>query len=384
VDATSLTIADDGDLKGLGAVGTWAQGSRGLHAMTALVVAQSGATLGICAQRMWVRERRSVHGRHHSRAGHGTESERWLEVLYDARSAVGSQAPECTPWFQLDRGADCWQVLALAHQLDMLITVRATHDRRLDGQVGALWDVLEREPSLATMRVDVPARPPTRKRRRQGGDRRIYWMTPARPARRAKLRVRSAAVPLALKTREGRPLTVPLYAVLVQEASAVSDPIEWMLLTTRPVHSRADAMEVVHGYTMRWRIEELHRTWKRGHCRVEDTQLRSREAIFKWATILAAVAARAMRLTQLARTTPDVQATTELSRTELVALIALREPKGVQLQAIPTLGQAVRWIADLGGYVGPWNGPPGATVIGRGLQDVLAAARAIETLNKMR
>jgi hypothetical protein len=266
----------------------------------------------------------------------------------------------------------------------MLITVRATHDRRLDEQVDGLWDALERSPSVAMMTIDVPARPPTRKRRREGGNRRVTWRTPPRPARRAKLHVRTAAVPLALKTREGRALTVPLYAVLVQETSAGADPLEWMLLTTRPVQSRAEALEVVRGYTLRWRIEELHRAWKRGHCNVEDTQLRSREAIFKWATILAAVAARAMRLTQLARSTPDVAATTELSRTELLALIALREPKGIELEAIPTLGQAVRWLADLGGYTGPWNGPPGATVIGRGLRDVLAAARAIRALNKKR
>lgn len=384
VDATSLTVTDKARGKGLGAVGSWAMGSRGLHAMTALAVSQGGATLGICAQRMWVRDRRSPHGRHHSRAGHSTESDHWLEVLHSAHTTLGLQAPECTPWFQMDRGADCWQVLSLAHQLDLLITVRATHDRRLDGHVDGLWDVLERSPSLATLWVDVPARPPARKRRREGGNRRVVWRTPPRPARKAKLRVRSAAVPLALKTREGRQLTVPLYVVLVQEGPAAIDPIEWMLLTTRPVLGRADALEVVRGYTMRWRIEELHRAWKRGHCRVEDSQLRSREALFKWATILAAVAARAMRLTQLARSTPDVAATTELSRTELLALIALREPKGIDLEAVPTLAQAVRWLADLGGYTGPWNGPPGATVIGRGLRDVVAAARAIKKLNKMR
>ena len=382
VDATSLTVTDKTHNKGLGAVGSWAQGSRGLHAMTALAVSQSGGTLGICAQRMWVRDRRSPHGHRHA-AGEGSESEHWLEVLYSARTALASQAPHCTPWFQMDRGADCWQVLALAHQLDMLVTVRAAHDRRLDEHIDGLWNVLERSPVVATVRTDVPARPPIRKRRREG-DRRIHWRTPPRPARKAKLRVRFAAVALELKTREGRPLTVPMCAVLVREVSATPDPIEWMLLTTKLVHSRADALAVVRGYTMRWKIEELHRTWKRGHCRVEETQLRSREAIFKWATILAAVAARAMRLTQLARSTPDVAASTELSRTELIALIALREPKGVALEAVPTLGQAVRWLADLGGYTGPWNGPPGATVIGRGLKDVAAAARAIKNLSKKR
>jgi hypothetical protein len=383
VDATSLTVTDRARNKGLGAVGRWTHGSRGVHVMTALAVADNGSTLGVCAQRMWVREQRSPHGRHHSRAGYSTESDHWLDVLYAARSTL-EFAPHCTPWFQMDRGADCWQVLALAHQLDMLITVRAVHDRRLDGQVDGLWDTLQRARVVATLGVDVPARPPAVKRRRAGHGRRITWQTAPRPARKAKLAIRAAAVPLVLKTRQGRPFTVALHAVLVKETARGADPIEWMLLTTRPVRSRADALEVVRGYTMRWRIEELHRTWKRGLCRVEDTQLRSREAIFKWATILAAVASRAMRLTQLARSSPDAAATTEFSAFELAALVALREPKGFDRDTVPTLSQAVRWLADLGGYTGPWNGPPGATVIGRGLRDILVTARAFENASKMR
>lgn len=384
VDATSLTVTDRTRNKGLGAVGSWTHGSRGVHAMTAFAVAEDGSSLGVCAQRMWVREQRSPHGRHHSRAGHGTESEHWLDVLYAARSTLGAVAPQCTPWFQMDRGADCWQVLALAHQLDMLVTVRAVHDRCLDGQVDGLWDTLLRARVVATLGVDVPTRPPAVKRRRVGANRRITWRTAARPARKAKLTVRATAVPVVLKTREGRSFTVPLHAVLVKETARAVDPVEWMLLTTHPVNSRADALAVVRGYTMRWRIEELHRTWKRGLCRVEDTQLRSREAVFKWATILVAVASRAMRLTQLARSSPDAEATAEFSSFELAALLALREPKGFDRNAVPTLAQAVRWLADLGGYTGPWNGPPGATVIGRGLRDILVTARALENLGKKR
>jgi hypothetical protein len=157
-----------------------------------------------------------------------------------------------------------------------------------------------------------------------------------------------------------------------------------MLLTTHPVGTRTEVLEVVRSYTLRWRIEDFHRVWKRGLCRVEETQLRSRDAIFKWATLLATVATRAMRLTQLARTTPDVPATSELTTTELEAILALREPKGVAPGTVPTLAQAVRWLAEIGGYTGPWNGPPGATVIGRGLHDALIAARAFENRDKKR
>lgn len=384
VDGTSLTLPDKTGAKGLGAVGSWAMGSRGVHAMTAFAVGSDGCPIGICGQRMWVRQSRSRHTKAR-RSGdlEQRETRFWLELLAESHAEFTSSAPGCRPWYQLDRGADCWPVLALARRSDLLLTVRATHDRRIDGQVDSLWSVVERSPVKGHLHFDVPARPGRRQRQRRGG-RRIYWRAAPRKARRAKVTVRAATVPLLLTTAAGASFTVEFNAVLVREVGAVADRLEWLLLTTHPVRTRSDALAVVDGYKQRWRIEELHRTWKRGLCRVEDTQLRSREAVFKWATLLAAVASRAMRLTYLAREQPDLPAAEELSPFELRALVALRQPNGVALDAAPTLGQAVRWLADLGGYTGPWNGPPGPTVVGRGLRTVLAAARAFENASRMR
>jgi hypothetical protein len=94
---------------------------------------------------------------------------------------------------------------------------------------------------------------------------------------------------------------------------------------------------------------------------------------------------RATRLSYLAREKPDSAATEELTREELDATIALLQPKGIELGAEPTLAQAVRWIADLGGYTGKSSGgPPGPTVIARGLQKVEILAEGIRNLEKMR
>jgi hypothetical protein len=384
VDGTSLTLRDKTGDKGMGAVGAWSIGSRGLHAMTAFAVTADGCPIGICGQRMWVRQSRSRHA-NARRSGdlQDRETRFWLELLAESQAQFAKAAPGCRPWYQLDRGADCWPVLALASRSDLLLTVRATHDRRVDGRMASLWSVLQHSPVRGYLQVDVPARPGRRMRQRRGG-RRVYWRAAPRKARTAKVAVRAATVPLLLTTAAGSRFTVEFNAVLVREVGRVQDRLEWLLLTTHPVHTRAKALAVVHGYKHRWRIEELHRTWKRGLCRVEDTQLRSREAVFKWATLLAAVASRAMRLTYLAREKPDLPATEEFSRFELRALIALRMPKDVALDHVPPISQAVRWLADLGGYTGPWNGPPGPTVIGRGLRTVLAAARAFENAGKMR
>jgi hypothetical protein len=329
---------------------------------------------------MWSRTSRSKRNTK-GRPAHGGENIYWQDVIEDCGRALSDAAPGSTPWYQLDRGADCWQVLTYAKESGVVLTVRAVHDRRLDDGVDRLWRAVEKAPVVATKWLQVPARE-ARQRRRRIGKARFNEFIAARPARRAKVAIHAATVPLLVSTPSG-PKTLEFNAVLVREVKRAKQPVTWLLLTTHSVGNRAAALEVVRGYTFRWRIEDFHRAWKRGLCRVEDTQLRSRSAIEKWAILLASVATRAMRLTHQARATPDAPATNELTKTELEALIALRQPKNFSGK-VPTLGEAVRWIADLGGYTGPWNGPPGATVIGRGLHDVSVAARAFESREKKR
>ena len=137
-------------------------------------------------------------------------------------------------------------------------------------------------------------------------------------------------------------------------------------------------------HSLRWRIEEFHSAWKSGLCCVEDNELRSPEAIQKWAIVLATVAVRAVYLARAARTTPDLPAAAEFTDDEIEATIVLRQPKGVSIEDRPPLHLVVRWIADLGGYTGKSSGgPPGPTVIGRGLLRMEAAACAIKNLRQM-
>jgi hypothetical protein len=385
VDGTSLRITDPANEKGLGPIGRWGTTLRGCHVMSALAIDVEGRALGLVAQKMWVREKKSVRHRGAASGGYaayGGESEAWVEVLSDASASFASTAPGTTPWFQMDRGADCWQVLTHAREAGLLVTIRATHDRRVDADIDRLWKTVECAPLLANRKLHVPARGRVWRRKRVGKRRRQKWLSVPRAAHVAKLEIRAASVPLIITTPEG-PSTIAFNAVLVREVSPSAEPIEWLLLTTHTVRTRADVLEVVRGYTLRWRIEDFHRVWKRGLCNVEDTQLRSRNAIFKWATLLAAVATRAMRLTHLARSEPSLPASSEFTPVELEALVALRQPRNYDGHEL-TLVEAVRWIADIGGYIGPSNGPPGATIIGRGLHDVLIAARAFESRDKIR
>ena len=161
-----------------------------------------------------------------------------------------------------------------------------------------------------------------------------------------------------------------------------------MLLTNRPVKTLKSARHVLSTYALRWRIEDFHKTWKSGLCNVEDTQLRSPEAVKKWATMLAAIAMRAERLKHSSRESPDSPATNEFSPNELQALVLLKRKRASRTEVVddnPTLATAVRWVADLGGYTGKSSGgPPGTITIARGLERLLMAAEVLDLLGQQK
>jgi len=361
VDGSSLSIKDLCGLKGLGVVGARQMGGTGLQIISALAIAPDGTPLGLSGQTYWARTKPSTvkDPKNDLRPLIEKETRYWFPPIEQTLASFGEHAPKTRPWFQLDRGGDAGPVLVEAVGISdrAWLTVRVEYDRRLldsDGG-GHLLEHLEAQPAAAYYDLQVPAGP---KRR-------------ARTAN-MQLRFTSVAVDVRIPTIGKTPM--PLWVVAATEVDTTpegEEPIEWLLYTTYPVEEPGDAMQVVFGYSMRWRIEQFHNVWKTGACRVEDTQLRDSENIIRWARILASVAVRILRLTYLGRTTPDAPATVELRAVEVEAVILLRKPKGVRRKDIVTIGNVVRWLADLGGYTGRSSGgPPGARIIARGLERI--------------
>ena len=385
VDGTSLNIADHERAKGLGVVGARFVGATGLQVMTALAVSDQGVPLGLCGQSYWARTKPSTRkkkSKNDTRPVEEKETQRWLDVLAQVRTAMKEDAPHTKPWFQLDRGGDAWPVLLDAMRTGELCTIRAAYDRRLTESVVAeprryLWEKLEAEPVLGTMELDVQARPAKKLTHAK--------TRPAREARRALMELRACKVSLDLLV-DGRSKSVAsplLYALLARESSETAqgqEPIEWMLLTSHPIRSLKSAKLVLFGYTQRWRIEEFHKTWKSGACKVEDTQLRAQDHIIRWATVLASVAARILRLSYLSRTFPDLPAAEEFSRPEIDAIVISAKSPGHRPGSTPKLGALVLLLARVGGYTGRGSGgPPGALVLARGLLKIEMLALALET-----
>ena len=190
------------------------------------------------------------------------------------------------------------------------------------------------------------------------------------------------------RTQKVTPLTVSVAWVREEGTTPPGEkPLDWMLLSNAPIDDADSARAIVLGYAMRWRIEEFHKTWKTGACNVEQTQLRSRNAIIRWATILAVVAARIEELKRLSRTEPQRPATDALSEVEIDVLVALKRRQKKRTETvpdgIPTIDQAVRWLADIGGYTGKSSGgPPGSITIRRGLDRLQMAIEGVLAMRR--
>lgn len=286
----------------------------------------------------------------------------WLDALDGINRLFAEHAPTTKPWLQIDSGGDYWRVFDVAREHGLGLTVRAVHNRIIkDGDGFKLLEAASRARVFGRMVVWRP--------RRSG-----------RSQQRVRLSVRARPVTLMLadENKPRRPYDLWLVRVREMGCSSASKPIVWNLLTTYPVETLEDALAVVHGYTLRWRVEEFHRTWKGGHCQMERSQLRSRPALQKWAIILAAVAARIERLKRRSRAESEIDALSELSREELDAAIIVSRTDRWKVGATMTLGEAVELIARVGGYTGKSSGgPPGATTLGRGLDRISPAAEAL-------
>jgi len=393
LDGSSLHLTDEFGKKGFGRVGG-ADSTRGLIVQTAMAVSSTGVPLGLLAQVFWARslakapkgkkgEKRSVENK---------EVRHWLDVAKKAEAAADEAECAGRLWFQQDRGYDCSAMLEHMATSKNRFTIRGEYNRALwrddnaDEAHRTVQEALAAAPVLTTMTIHVD----------KGTN---------RTEREALLTVKAVEVDVRLADRSKRvkvrgsdgkkrniakqwPRTLTALQVTESETTPVGEePLRWLLWVNAPITSPEEAILVVRYYALRWRVEEFHKMWKSGAMKVEQTQARSGDNVERIARLSALVACRLLRLTYLARQTPEADASTEFSRYEL-AVLKHMDPRSPAQSPRPQRSGCMAWaiavIADMGGYTGKSSGgPPGPLVLARGLQRLLdraegfAAAMAI-------
>lgn len=351
-DTTTLNYSHHPATAGLGPVNTTQDKAVGMILHDTVAFSSEGTPLGILDAQCWVRDPQE-HGKSEERRNRPLEEKESVKWLNSYRRVAEVQAlcPETMLVSMGDRESDIHDLFALAARdpagPKLLVRAERTRQRRVENE--GLWDYIARQPPAGEITLHIP---------RRGHQ----------PARTVPLPVRFAAVKLQ-PPRDSRLPPVDLWVVHLHEENRDDpEPIEWMLLTTVPVHTFDDAVERAEWYAARWGIEVFHRTLKSG-CRIKDRQLGAATRLQACLAIDMVVAWRVYYLTMLGREVPDHPCTVFFEEVEWKALHCYHYKTSVPPDDPPSMAQAVRMLATMGGHLGRrGDGPPGTQVIWRGLQ----------------
>jgi len=353
-DTTTLNYSTRPAMENLGPIGTSPDGSLGLWVHDTMAYTVEGTPLGLLDVQCWARDAEQFGKRalRYQLPIEAKESHRWL-VSFRAVAAAQRQHPDTMLVSVGDREADIYELFLLAQNdpAHPKLLVRADRDRLLVDRQQHLWESLARQEPAGLQEVRVP---------RRGN----------RPARVAQLELRFAQVELQPPKRKPQLAPIRLWAIMATERDpeAGASPIRWLLLTTVEVTDLESAVEKLRWYALRWQIEVFHRTLKSG-CRIEDRQLRDADRLEACLAIDMVVAWRIVHLTKLGRETPEVPCTVYFGEFEWKALVGFINHNPIPPPKPPSLREAIRLVARLGGFLGrKGDGEPGTETLWRGLQ----------------
>lgn len=333
----------------------------GLLLHSTLAITPAGQPLGFLHNAIRARGHARVRSRERRKLVH-KESYKWVESL-TACQAIAPLCPDTRLVNITDREGDLYELFAqalnVASQGRVELLVRARHDRKLAEGAATLWQQVGHQPVAATLQVRVG----------RHGD---------HPSRLANLHIRFCAVQLKAPKRKAEQPSLGLWAIEAREIHRPkgTKPILWQLLTTLPVTSAAEAIERVQWYAQRWQIEVVHKVLKSG-CKVEQRQMETAQRLERALSIDLVVAWHILALCKAARELPDDPISDWLPAAQWQALWCYVHQRTTVPKRCPPVRQAVRWIAQLGGFLGrKSDGEPGTTTLWRGLQE-------LETMTKM-
>lgn len=347
-DTTSFEYNGHKAKEGLGPTNDSPNG-RGLFAHTVWAVSPEGLPLGTLHVQMWVRDPEEAGSRHQrrKRMPDEKESHKWREGLTGTEAAL---APDQAVLVIQDREGDVFDFLSAPRRAKTHLLIRASQPRAVtvaapDGggkpKRSTLFEAVEAAPPVATITVHIARRPGQRERE-------------------ATLTVRLQEMAIQAPKRKG--VAREEQRVWVVQAREEAPPegveaVEWVLISTLPVLTSAQACQMVRYYNRRWSIERFHFTLKSG-CQVEKLQIDDVTSLEHALVVYYVVAWRLQHLTYLARLEPETPAEEALAAEE-VAVLSQAEGRPIR-----TIQEAVRAIAKLGGYTPYRRAPePGVKVL---------------------
>jgi len=358
-DTSTMSFDPDGARRGLGRVRSAGQA---FFAHVSLALSGDGTRkpLGAVAFSHHVRAGEQKKRKVKAKNNRDNERARWGRQV----TAVASVVDRARVVHVMDREADDFALFAQLAGAGDRFVIRLAHDRLLaqsaDGFQKLAQAVTEIH-SVAEREVPLSRRPAASRRPQQ---RRIH---PVREGRLTKLAFGATTVDLRRPSTQPKTLPETLSVNLVRvweiEAPDQETPVEWVLLTTEPIQSAEQLLQVVDWYRARWVIEEYFKVIKTG-CAYDSRQLETLEGLVNVLATFLPISWRLLLMRTQARIAPTAKATTVLSK----AMVAvLRVFTRIKLPDQPTARDVLLAVAALGGHQKN-NGDPGWITLARGYE----------------
>ena len=333
----------------------------GILMHSSLAVTTDGLPLGLTAIKLWTRKKfkgtDALNGKGIDGGKHSVnftripieekESIRWLENVRQSTANLGD-ANRCVHIG--DRESDIYELFSECESLGSKFVLRTCANRRTGGGEQTVAQAMEEQSVKAVHRIEVRDDKNKGKVSTAVLDIRYQKMTICPPIGKEK-RYRNLELTVIHAIERGQP--------------EGRKPIKWKLITNLPVKCKADAIEKLDWYALRWKIETFHKVLKSG-CRAEDSKLRSAERLANLIAMMCILAWRVLWLTMVNRTSPELPAKLVFTDTEIKLLERLVPLKGESRRK--TIGNFLLRLARLGGYLNRTRDmPPGNIVLWRGM-----------------
>ena len=265
--------------------------------------------LGLMHAKLWARQGEAIGRgkgcggkRRRRRKSTPSESLRWSQAVEQVASPPESESGRVR-WIHVgDREADIFQLYRTTAALAGVgFVIRVKQNRTVSQGHGPPQGTRSLQMGLKDLarglkaKTRIPLPIPARERRRAGQAELSVGFCPVTldpPARRGQAEVSSSL----------GCCSVRCWCVRVWEKKPPpgEEAIEWILLSSEPVHTIEQALTITGWYTQRWLIEEYHQCLKTG-CQVEQRQLQTMERLSAVIGMLAVAAVRLLQMKSDAR-----------------------------------------------------------------------------------
>lgn len=328
-DTTAITYSHRSVRDELGHVN---QGNncRGILAHSVLLFAPEQQELvGLIEQSRWTRDI-STRGRKHVRAQapyEEKESFKWQSASVNLSARLGAKMADVIS--VCDREADIYEYLQYKLSKQHRFVVRSMQSRHIEQSEQKLYQYAAGLESAGQKQLHIA---------QKGG----------RKARTATVDIVFAPVTLQVPANK-RGESLSLYYVGCEERTEDKNALNWHLLTTEPVQSKADALNIIRYYEHRWLVEEYHKAWKTDGTDIENARLQSKDNIERLVTISAFIAVRIVQL-KFAREQPDEMSCEQVLSPKAWKLLWIKRVSRTLPDTVPSMKWAYTELARLGGW----------------------------------